>query len=901
MVLSARWTLSFVMVVLVLGLAAPAAAQSGLVCTANAAVVPTLRQEGFTELTGDVLLECTGAPASQPTPTGVPIPQATISVSLNVPVTSRIVGGASPALLTEALLLVDDPSPANQDVCLSPTAPELACQVLGDGGQTFNKPGKFNVFQGLGSAASPNSVTFLGVPIDPPLVTRTYRITNIRIDATGATGGVDGLIPVVTSVSASPATSMQISNPQTYVAFISGGLTQTTSASNPPFLQCQTYPTTKVGSVTFAENFATAFRVKTDGVQNTPGVVYFSESGLEIAVTGGQAGAANTGTRLQTLISNIPQGVSIYVDNWALSLASECPQVCSDATLATGPATPTDPGMNTVTQVTSGAESSVLVQWEVTNTNSFALDTVTFNVYASVTGMPSANQPVGALSGFSPQLAAYASAGPIPEFSSTVDLPVSATTLFTISPCPTISGQVTVGGAGLGGVEMSLSGSQSGTATTNVSGNYSFAVPPGGNYTITPSLSGYAFTPPSEVFDTLSDSETANFIAQVSLPTLRTIYNFTGGSGGAYPRAGVAIGSGGSLYGTTAADGASNHGVVFSLTPSPGGTWSEAILHSFTGASDGSDPQTGVVIGKGGAVYGTAGGTVFSLTPPASHGAAWTETVLYGIPGAGSLVIGSNGLLYGTAAVGGTSNLGTVFSLTPPASPGGAWAETVLHNFTGGTDGSSPLAGVAIGAEGVLYGTTDAGGTKGYGTVFSLTPPASPGGAWTETVLYNFTGGSGAHPKGGVAIGSGGGLYGTTYSGGASNLGTVFSLLPPASRGGAWVKSVLHDFTGAAGEGAHPSASVVIGNDGALYGTTAGGGSASCNSGGRPGCGTIFSLAPPASRGGLWTETILYSFTGDGDGSDPQAGLAIGAGGALYGTTTGGGAFNNGTVFVVIP
>ncbi len=272
-------------------------------------------------------------------------------------------------------------------------------------------------------------------------------------------------------------------------------------------------------------------------------------------------------------------------------------------------------------------------------------------------------------------------------------------------------------------------------------------------------------------------------------------------------------------------------------------------------------------------------------------------------PAPASLVIGNNGLLYGTAAVGGTSNLGTVFSLAPPASPGGAWTETVLHNFTGGTDGSSPLAGVAIGAEGVLYGTTDAGGTKGYGTVFSLTPPTSPGGAWTETVLYNFTGSSGAHPKGGVAIGSSGGLlWHNLFRWRFESGHRVQFCYRLYLAGGAWVKSVLHDFSGAAGEGAHPSASVVIGNGGALYGTTAGGGgSASCNSGGVPGCGTIFSLAPPASRGSPWTETILYSFTGDGDGSDPQAGLGIGAGGALYGTTTGGGAFNNGTVFVVIP
>jgi len=141
-------------------------------------------------------------------------------------------------------------------------------------------------------------------------------------------------------------------------------MTTATTAVNPPFLQCQTYPTTKVGTVTFTENFATAFKVKTNGVQNTPGVVYYSESGLEISLGGLQAGYADTGTRLQTVISNIPLGVTIYVDNWALSSASVCPQACSDATLVTGSGTPVDPGINTVTQVTNGTESSVLVQWE---------------------------------------------------------------------------------------------------------------------------------------------------------------------------------------------------------------------------------------------------------------------------------------------------------------------------------------------------------------------------------------------------------------------------------------------------------------------------------------------------------------------------------------------------------
>jgi uncharacterized repeat protein (TIGR03803 family) len=149
-------------------------------------------------------------------------------------------------------------------------------------------------------------------------------------------------------------------------------------------------------------------------------------------------------------------------------------------------------------------------------------------------------------------------------------------------------------------------------------------------------------------------------------------------------------------------------------------------------------------------------------------------------------------VLYGTTEEGGTgtggtgfacsSGCGTVFSLTPPATPGGAWTETVLHDFafTGG-DGAVPEAGVVIGTSGVLYGTTAYGGASDAGTVFSLTPPASPGGAWTETVLHDFTGGSdGRYPEAGVAMGKSGGLFGTTDLGGAGtcNCGTVFALKP---------------------------------------------------------------------------------------------------------------------------
>ena len=148
------------------------------------------------------------------------------------------------------------------------------------------------------------------------------------------------------------------------------------------------------------------------------------------------------------------------------------------------------------------------------------------------------------------------------------------------------------------------------------------------------------------------------------------------------------------------------------------------------------------------------------------------------------VAVGSGGVIYGTTARGGASGYGTVFSLTPPAvGLSGAWTETVLYSFTGRSDGGGPLS-VAIGKDGVLYGTTAAGGTGtatcagGCGTVFSLTPPASAGGAWTKATLYRFTGGSdGWGPDGGVFITKGGLLLGATEFGGSCQFcGTVFAL-----------------------------------------------------------------------------------------------------------------------------
>jgi uncharacterized repeat protein (TIGR03803 family) len=236
--------------------------------------------------------------------------------------------------------------------------------------------------------------------------------------------------------------------------------------------------------------------------------------------------------------------------------------------------------------------------------------------------------------------------------------------------------------------------------------------------------------------------------------------------------------------------------------------------------------------------------------------------------------------------------------LTPPTSPGGTWTETTLYSFTGGD--VAPVGGVVIGSGGVLYGTTTSGGASNSGTVFSLTPPTSPGGTWTETTLYSFLGrtGDGASPFAGVVIGSSGVLFGTTCYGGTGacvgslpGCGTVFALIPPQSLGGPWTERVLHHFSG--NDGNYPSAALVIGKGGVLYGTA--------EQGGTSNSGTVFSITPPKTPGGAWTEAVFYNFTGYNGFTD--ASVVIGKGGVLYGTTRGNGTSTSGygTVFALKP
>jgi hypothetical protein len=241
------------------------------------------------------------------------------------------------------------------------------------------------------------------------------------------------------------------------------------------------------------------------------------------------------------------------------------------------------------------------------------------------------------------------------------------------------------------------------------------------------------------------------------------------------------------------------------------------------------------------------------------------------------------------------------------------WKEKVLYSFQGLPDGSVPAGGVVFDTHGNLYGATTEGGANSCpgiaqcGTVYQLTPPATKGDAWTETVLYIFLGknhNDGNTPAGGVMIDAAGNLYGTTAYGGAGSCillgtnvgcGTVYELSPPAQKGGAWRETVLYSFKGDS-DGQLPVGDLAFDKQGNLYGATQyGGGYGSCNPSFYQHCGTVFKLSPPKTKGGKWTEKVLYSFRGvkdgeqSGDGANPNGGLVFDSKNALYGTTYFGG------------
>jgi len=387
----------------------------------------------------------------------------------------------------------------------------------------------------------------------------------------------------------------------------------------------------------------------------------------------------------------------------------------------------------------------------------------------------------------------------------------------------------------------------------------------------------------------LAATGTAPAHAQTAREGVVHNFGFPNPADGLGPTAGVLPDSEGNLYGTTSGGGAAGNGTVYKVDS----TGRETVLYSFTGGPDGGNPYAGVIRDPAGHLYGTTrfGGTanagvVYKLDT------AGNPTVLYpftgGDDGSGPIagvIRDSAGNLYGTTGYGGDMNCGVSVGCGVVYMLDTAGHQTVLHTFMGGADGQLPV-GLIRDSVGNLYGTTANGGSACCGVVFRLDRSGH------EKVLHAFTGGNdGGNPGAGVIRDSEGNLYGTTIAGGTDGFGVVYKLDTAGQ------ETALYSFTGAA-DGGNPIAGVIRDSAGNLYGTTLYGGNlVNCPATEftPAGCGVVFKLDTAGN------ETVLYSFTGGADGGVPDAGVIRDPAGNLFGTTLQGGKKAGGVVFALKP
>lgn len=408
--------------------------------------------------------------------------------------------------------------------------------------------------------------------------------------------------------------------------------------------------------------------------------------------------------------------------------------------------------------------------------------------------------------------------------------------------------------------------------------------------------------------------------AGANAATFTSLYRFKGGIDGAAPYGALVSDSNGVFYGTTAFGGKFGKGTVFSLTHVSGNVWTHKVIYNFNVAPDGANPYAGVIIDPNtGALFGTTGaggvsnancsgcGTVFKLTPNAGK-TAWTEQVLYRFKGGlndgalpmARLLRNGSGVLFGTTSSGGgTKNFGTVFSLTPS---GANYTEAVLHKFSGGPDGGVvPTAGLIFDTVGgALLGTATRGGIAtgqcsqdGRGCGSVFRLTHSAMG-WGIQTLYRFKATNDGMEPSGPLVFIGNNLYGSTRLGGLHGQGSSFKLTPSNAAHTLWTENLIYSFK--AGTDGKGPMGVTANTNGHLFGLTEGGG----NAGGAVFGGTLFELTPPAT-GALWTETVRHRFTGGVDGADPQGTLMLRAG-VFYGEgNDGGDASSSGSFFKYVP
>jgi len=529
-----RWITALAVLTLFAGLAAAqgAGSQTPLTCSTNVTATPQLRAEGYTETTGDITITCTGGPN---TTVGTTIPQVNVTIFLNTQVTSRLLGSSNQS---EALLLIDEPGSlslpaavgpgqpfgpqAPQTLCASPTSgcAEVVSSTLcttNPNTAGFCAPGiaagsvinvatntaqgttatvnGYNVFQGI---VSGNSVTWFGIPVLAPGtsgITRTFRFTNIRVNASALSGGsAAGATPVIASIAVSNTAALPITNPTPTVGFVQPGLSTSVGGPAPAALQqCQSGTLVAIAALTFKENFGTAFKTRvvpntntlnagqgSGGPQNIPGTVYNSESNfIQTSVTGNgaTAGLADWGTRLKATFNNVPAGVRLFVslnnvanaalgigtvpspvggtdttDPYAEAVTSETAAENAGAgafpeasTFSTSTTAPGGSGGIVVTELAVSGGTATAV-WEVVNTNPSKSESLTFGVYTTYVANVSQNSPPAGTATvnmsfaptppvFTAAAGSVASSANVPRF---IQDPNAAKSILSINVCRTI-------------------------------------------------------------------------------------------------------------------------------------------------------------------------------------------------------------------------------------------------------------------------------------------------------------------------------------------------------------------------------------------------------------------------------------------------------------------------------
>jgi uncharacterized repeat protein (TIGR03803 family) len=319
------------------------------------------------------------------------------------------------------------------------------------------------------------------------------------------------------------------------------------------------------------------------------------------------------------------------------------------------------------------------------------------------------------------------------------------------------------------------------------------------------------------------------------------LHTFTDGNDGGYPFFSTLIfDRRGDLYGTTSNGGLNQFGVVFELSP-VGERWVETVLYNFASGPGGVYPFNGLIMDAAGNLYGrdyvyNESGIFESVFELSGSKRNWTESVIYqsssvtGNVDGGGLAMDGAGNIFGVTWD--TFAPSIAFELSPNAY--GGWNHNVIYTFGQGT---YPIGALALDKAGNLYGVVTS--TTSSGAVYAMSP--SKLGGWKLKNLYSFKGGpsDGGNPQAGLVFDTAGNIYGTTFSGGRLNLGTVFELAAPAGTR-VYREKILWSFDGADGSG--PLGSVIVDAAGNVYGLTSTGGGTGCY--GFEGCGLAFELTP---------------------------------------------------------